>query len=174
MLASAAFGLAPLCASARTTASAQDVSFARMAAQGGMAEVADATLAQTNGTSPQVKSFAAKMLVDHGKANKQLTAIAKTEQISLPSDIGPVNTKMKGTLESLKGTTFDSAYLQQQRQSHVQTAALFKKEIANGKDAKLVAFAKTVLPTVMQHLALDRQDLSAMGSKMAPGTGSKM
>jgi len=56
--------------------------------------------------------------------------------------------KMKGTLEGLSGKTFDSAYLQHQRQAHVETAALFRKEIANGQDPAVVGFAKMVLPTV--------------------------
>ncbi|GAC1525726.1 MAG: hypothetical protein NVS2B8_10840 [Vulcanimicrobiaceae bacterium] len=169
LLASAAFAAGPLAAQAAPNA--QDIAFAKVAARGGMAEVTDATLAAKHSTNPVIKAFAAKMLADHGKANVELAAIARARNIALPSDLGPVNTKMKGTLEGLHGKTFDSAYLQGQRQSHVQTAALFRKEIATGSDPKLVAFAKRVLPTVDEHLALDATDLTSIGSATAPGIG---
>jgi len=68
--------------------STQDATFMKLAAQGGMAEVGEATLAQTMGQSPAVKAFAAKMLADHGKANAKLAAIAKMKSVTLPSAIG--------------------------------------------------------------------------------------
>ncbi len=36
----------------------------------------------------------------------------------LPSSIGPANMKMKGALEDLHGTAFDTAYLQGQKTDH--------------------------------------------------------
>jgi len=158
-------------ATAPASAASPDTTFMRLAAQGGMAEVAEATLAQTRG-GPTGKAFALRMLADHGMANRKLAALAKAKSVTLPTDIGPANAKMKGTLESLHGTTFDTAYLQHQQQAHMETAALFRREIVSGKDPGVVAFAKAVLPAVEAHIALDRKDLATIGAKTAPGSGT--
>ena len=142
--------------------SAQDRSFMTTAAQGGMAEVQTAQLAVSKSTNPKIKTFAQKMIADHGKANKQLMTIAQAKNVTLPTSIGPSNTMQKDSLTKLTGTTFDTAYLTGQKSAHASTASLFSKEIASGKDATVVAFAKTVLPTVKQHEALIATDLAAI------------
>ncbi len=147
--------------------------FVKGAAQGGMAEVAAGTLAEQRSTNPKVKAFAQKMVADHTKANAKLASIAKMENMMLPSSLSPTDMKMKGALESIHGTAFDTAYMQGQETGHAKQAALFNAEIANGKDPALVSFAKETLPTVKEHLAMDKMDLAAM-SKMTGGSMSKM
>jgi len=159
-------GLPALSAS---TASVQDVSFMHSAAQGGMAEVAQGTIAERQASSSAVKSFAAKMVADHGKANQKLASIAKAKAVTLPSSVDAADSKMKGTLEGLHGAAFDASYLRAQHAAHVKTATLFKGEIANGKDADVVAFAKMVLPTVEEHIALITTELKTLGKQPAPG-----
>src|SRR5215470_677210 len=65
--------------------SATTKSFVREAAGGGLAEVELGQLAQEKGTSEAVKSFGARMVQDHGKAGKELRAIAADKGIQLPS-----------------------------------------------------------------------------------------
>jgi predicted outer membrane protein len=83
---------------------------------------------------------------------------------------------MKGALETLHGTAFDTSYMEGQKSGHTQMEALMKSEIANGKDADLVAFAKATLPTVEAHLAMDETDLAMMSKSMTSMkmSGSKM
>ena len=152
--------------------SAQDRSFMMQAAQGGMAEVQTAQLARTKSTNPKIKTFAQKMIADHGKANKQLMTIAQAKGVALPTSIGSSNMVQKESLTKLSGTTFDTAYLTGQKSAHASTASVFEKEIAAGTDPTVVAFAKTVLPTVKAHQALIATDLSAM-SHMTSGAPSK-
>src|SRR4051812_18246491 len=56
----------------------KDASFAVTAADAGMLEVQLGQLAQTNGASASIKSFGKEMVADHGKASKELEALAQT------------------------------------------------------------------------------------------------
>src|SRR6202007_2775621 len=65
-------------------ASNPDASFYTDLAEGGMAEVDAANLAQQNSTDPEVKRFASKMIKDHTAANAELKALAEKKGIKLP------------------------------------------------------------------------------------------
>lgn len=167
-------GLAAVAPASAATLSSQDATFVHSAAQGGMAEVAAGTLAEQRSTNTGVKAFAMKMVSDHTKANAKLAAISKSKDVMLPATVGPQNMKMKAALEGLHGTAFDTSYMQGQKAGHTQMEALMKSEIANGKDADLVAFAKMTLPTVEAHLALAEKTLGMMSKSMSSMSGSKM
>ena len=174
-----AFGSAAvlaLAAPASAAVSAQDASFVHQAAQGGMAEVAAGTLAEQRSTNANVKAFAMKMVTDHTKANAKLASIAKMKNVMLPTTVGAANMKMKGALESVHGTAFDTSYMQGQKAGHMQMETVMKTEIASGKDVDLVSFAKMTLPTVEAHLALAEKDLGMMSKSMSSMkmSGSKM
>ena len=62
-----------------------DASFYKHAAEAGLAEVSDATLAQQNATDPKLKDFAAMMIKDHSAANDKLSALAGSKNITLPT-----------------------------------------------------------------------------------------
>jgi hypothetical protein len=51
-------------------------------------------------------------------------------------------------------------------------ATLLQDEIANGKDRKLVAYAKATLPVVQEHLSMAQSD--AKGSTSSSTSGSMM
>ena len=88
-----------------------DAKFAADAANGGLAEVALGKLAQTKATNAQVKSFADMMVTDHGKANDELMAIAKTKNITLPTAPDADHQKKLEDLSKLSGKDFDKAYV---------------------------------------------------------------
>jgi putative membrane protein len=129
-----------------------DESFYHSLAQGGMAEVDLAQLAEQKSSDPKVKEFAARMVKDHSAANQGLESLAASKNIALPrsSSAGDLATKAK--LEVLTGKSFDSSYITSQVKAHQQTVALLRKEIASGQDADAQAFARKVLPTVRSHL----------------------
>jgi putative membrane protein len=129
-----------------------DSSFYKHAAEAGLAEVSDATLAQQSATDPKLKDFAAMMVKDHSAANDKLSALAGSKSITLPTSasVGQMATHAKLKLES--GDTFDKAYIKDQISAHRATLRLLRKEIATGQDDDAKAFAKSVLPTVQSHL----------------------
>src|ERR1700730_16353363 len=64
-----------------------DATFAKKAAQGGMAEVKLGKLAQEKETSDSVRKFGQRMVEDHTKAGDELKRAAAQENITLPEEI---------------------------------------------------------------------------------------
>jgi putative membrane protein len=139
----------------------QDHTFAVTAAQGGMAEVQAAHLALQKTHDPDVRAFAQRMLTDHTKANHQLVAIMRSQGLTPPGTIDPMDKTMAEQLSSLSGKAFDAAYLKGQVVAHKRTIALFKKEAARGSDPQIVSFAKNTLPTLDMHLMMVDHDVTA-------------
>lgn len=129
-----------------------DAAFATAAANGGMAEVALGKLAQEKSTNAQIKSFGAMMVADHGKANGELMAIAKTKNITLPSTVDADHQKKMDDLSQKTGADFDKAYVDAMIDGHKKTLDLMQKEAKDGTDADLKAFAAKTAPTVQTHL----------------------
>ena len=129
-----------------------DAKFATKAAGGGMAEVALGKLAQQKSTNSQIQSFGAMMVTDHGKANDELAAIAKTKNITLPDSVDADHKQKIADLSKMSEKDFDKAYVDAMIDGHKKTLKLMQDEATNGKDADLKAFAAKVAPTVQIHL----------------------
>lgn len=141
-----------------------DQTFVTMAAQGGMAEVQLATLAQTNARSPRVKAYANEMIKDHGAADDQLLKIAQTKGVTPPTTLSDTQTQQKTMLTAEHGAKFDRDYMHGQVVDHQAMVQAFQDEAQNGQDPDVKAFAASTLPTIQEHLA---QAQKASGMKMA-------
>jgi putative membrane protein len=130
-----------------------DAKFATSVANGGMAEVALGKVAVEKATNPQVKECAEMMVADHGKANEELMAIAKTKNITLPVAPDDEHQKMAADVSAKSGVEFDKAYVDAMVDGHKKTVSLLEDGAKNCKDADLMAFATKTLPTVKAHLA---------------------
>src|SRR5690606_28857010 len=89
----------------------RDTELAVEAADGGMLEVELGKLAQTNGSSPQVKKFGQMMADDHSKANDELKALAQQKNITLPAALSDKHQKKYNDLAEKKGKEFDKDYI---------------------------------------------------------------
>ena len=157
-------------ASAAAPITPQDRTFVTAAAMDGMTAVSDASLALMRTKTQAVTGYAKAIQSDYSKSDARLASIARAGNVPLPSSIGPVNTKMKGSLESLHGLTFDAAYFQGQKVANAASIAAYEQEIARGSEAELVSFAKQTLPTLRQHGEMISKGLVAMRGK----TGASM
>lgn len=137
---------------AAITVEKADADFAVAAANGGMAEVALGKLAQTKTTNAKVKEFADMMVADHGKANDELMALAKSKNITLPGTISNDKQKEMDELNKKNSAEFDKAYVDAMVEGHKKTISLFEDESKNGKDPDLKAFVDKTLPTIKMHL----------------------
>src|SRR4051794_21553210 len=79
-----------------------DRDFMMNAAMGGLAEVKLGQLAVERG-SDGIKKLARKMIQDHGKANTELTGLAKEKGVALPSDVSAEHKVTLGRLAALSG-----------------------------------------------------------------------
>jgi putative membrane protein len=128
-----------------------DAEFAVEAANGGMAEVELAKLAETKATSPKVKEFAAMMIKDHTMANEELMALAKTKNITLPTTVGVDQQTVMGDLQKKAGAEFDKGYVDAMVKDHDKDVTLFEKASTDAKDADIKSFATKTLPTLKMH-----------------------
>lgn len=129
-----------------------DTTFAGKAAVGGMAEVALGKMAAMKGASKDVKDFGNMMVMDHGKANDELKAIAQKKSMMLPASLDAEHQAKSDSLSKLSGAAFDKAYVAAMVEGHQKTLALMQAEAASGKDAELKAFAAKTAPVVKHHL----------------------
>lgn len=136
-------------------ASIQD-SFYREAAQSGMAEVALGNLALQKSQNEQVRDFAQRMVTDHTASNQELTTLAASKNITLPTDMDAKHRNAMDKLNGMSGTEFDKAYMKQMVKDHEAAVKLFSRQAERGDDADTKAFAAKTLPILQDHLQMAR------------------
>jgi putative membrane protein len=130
-----------------------DRHFLVKAAEGGMAEVQLGQLAQSNGSTSDVKDFGARMVKDHSAANDELKALAQQKGIDVPSQLDAKDQADYDSLSKLSGPAFDKAYVQDMVKAHKTDVALFKRASASAQDPDVKDFASKTLPTLEDHLS---------------------
>jgi len=98
-------------------------------------------LAQQNGHSPDVKSFGARMVQDHSRANDQLTNIAKERGVQLPQQLNSEHMAMRDRLAKLQGDAFDRAYIKMMVADHDKDMKEFRRQAQTSQDRELKRFA---------------------------------
>lgn len=134
------------------------------AAEGGMMEVELGKLAQQQASSEEVKKFGQRMVDDHTKANDELSKIASSKGITLPTSLSAKHQATKDRLSKLSGAAFDRAYMEDMVRDHRADVADFRKESTSGQDAEVKAFAAKTLPTLEEHLRMAEQTEAAVKS----------
>jgi putative membrane protein len=150
-------------ASATTTATSggtvsamtpEDKEFIAKTGMAGLFEVQAANLAVQHASSAAVKSFAQRMITDHGKANAELAQLATTKGVAIPAELDGDPQAAHEHLSSLHGAEFDKAYMQHMVEDHTKAVADFEKASTSATDADLKAWATKTLPTLQEHLAM--------------------
>ncbi|RSZ58151.1 DUF4142 domain-containing protein [Massilia atriviolacea] len=122
-------------------------------ARANMAEIEAGKLALTNSQNAQVKAFAQQMIDDHTKALGDVTQLAQSKGVTLPTELDSKHKAMAAKLGKLNGDAFDKAYMAQAGVGdHKAVHAALKKFEAKAKDPDVKALAAKMLPTVEQHL----------------------
>jgi putative membrane protein len=126
--------------------SQKDVNFIQKAAGGGAQEVANAQMAEKQAKSAAVKTIAARMVADHTRINKELTALANRKGVTF--NTGGVKAQNLGSGD------FDKLYLKWLEEVHRADIADFERAAKSSDDSELKAWASKTLPTLKQHLAM--------------------
>ena len=126
--------------------SQKDVNFIQKAAGGGAQEVANGQMAEKQAKSAEVKSVAARMVADHTRINKELTALANRKGVTF--DTSGVKAQNLGSGD------FDKMYLRWLEEVHKGDIADFERAAKSSDDSELKAWASKTLPTLKQHLAM--------------------
>jgi putative membrane protein len=142
---------------------AADTTFMKKAADGGMAEVALAKLAQTKSSNAEVKAFAEKLEQDHTKANDELKTLAQSKNVTLPSTMSKMHQAKEDKLSKLSGAAFDRAYIADMLADHKKDVAEFERQSTQATDPDVKAFAAKTLPTLKDHLQQVQQLSKTVG-----------
>ena len=153
-------GLLALAASAGVAQAAgpTDPQIAAIVVTANQVDIDAAKLAQKRSRSADVKSFAKLMVTDHTGVNKQ--AVALVTKLKVTPEDNPTSQSLKAggaenikNLTTLKGASFDTAYVAHEVAYHQQVIdAVDKTLIPSASNAELKALLVAVRPAFVAHL----------------------
>lgn len=127
--------------------------FVQQAAQTGLTEIEAAKVALARSQDPGIRSFAQRMVKDHGKANLELASLATLKGIQAPKSLDAEHKAMLDDITSKTGADFDRSYSEHMQMGHTKAVALFEAA-ANSPDEAVSGFAKKTLPVLREHREL--------------------
>jgi len=139
-----------LLGSASLASAKSDGSFLTDAIQGNLGEIQIGQLAQTNGNSDQVRSFGQMLVQDHTAANDKALQLAKSHNLSAPTEPKPEAKKTYDKLSKLTGQAFDTEFAKAMVEDHKKDLKEFEQQ-AKGSD-DIANFAREAVPTLKKHL----------------------
>lgn len=126
--------------------------FAVKAAEGSLAEINAAEIAQQKAQDQRVKDFAAMIIEDHTKASEELKSIAENKNIILPNAPGEKHLEKIADLNEATEAEFDKEFMNLMVNDHQKDVDLFEDAAENSEDPEIKAFAAKTLPTLKGHL----------------------
>jgi putative membrane protein len=123
----------------------------------GLAQIELARLAEQKASSPSVREFARRMILDHEQANRSLRALAEGDSAAVPDQIDAEYRQVREALDRLSSAEFDIEYLRLQVPAHQRAATMMEYVIGSGEDAQVRGYASSALPKVFTHLAMASQ-----------------
>ncbi len=131
----------------------QDREFALHASYSNLAEVAMAQLALSDATDQAIRQFAEMMVTDHTKAQDELRYLAESYDLEIPDTLNHEHQALYEELDQLEGFSFDSAYISNQVVAHQEAQQNYQKQIDQGGNPTIVAYASSFLPHIREHLS---------------------
>jgi putative membrane protein len=135
-----------------------DAQIAHIVVTANQVDINAGKLAQSKGSSKEVKAFGKQMVTDHSGVNKQATALVKKLKVK-PED-NPTSKSLRSggednikKLKGLKGKDFDKAYIDNEVAYHQAVLdAIDKTLVPNAKNEELKALIVKVQPAFVAHL----------------------
>ncbi len=132
--------------------SAQDKTFVDTVGPGGMYEVMIGKLAETKGSTQDIKDQGNTEVHDHELVGDKLKAAAKDAGIPVPDKLTPEFQAQYDKIGTLSGAAFDAKYLSDMKKVHAGDGAAFLKESKEGSNPMLKAFAAETYKIVQRHI----------------------
>lgn len=141
-----------------TAATAETVSPSEFVAKAGASDMFEIDSARLMVTShnPGIKAFATRMITDHAKSTKMVTAAARADHLALKRPSLTIG--QRADLTALKavpaGKTKDDLYVKQQKAAHEDALALMQGYSTDGSAMHLKMTAAKIAPVVEKHQAM--------------------
>ena len=126
-------------------ANLSDDDFVRDVALKNMAEVELSRMALDKATSPDIKSFAQRMIDDHGAAGHNLKSVVSGQPIEWPDQLDDKHRKTADDLAKEQGANFDRDYVKAMVEGHQDLAAKLESrlDVQSLADWKTAAAGRT-------------------------------
>ena len=138
---------------AATKTTAEATAFAKKVAAANAFEIQTSQIAKDKAQTADLKSFADRMISDHGKAGEDFKAALQTANVTGIDE--KLDAKQQATLsrlQKLQGKGFDNAYAKVQLDAHKEAVSLVRNYSKTGKTQALRDWAQKTLPTLEEHL----------------------
>ena len=120
--------------------------------QHGLAEIQLAQLALQRATNDDVRQYAQRIIEHHTAANSEITQLAQSKNITLPSTPAADAQTQVSILTALPSDQFDLAYLQTNIAMHDADIAAARLQAQSGTDAEIRRLARYAVPILKVHL----------------------
>lgn len=115
-------------------------------------EISLGKLAQQKGSSAHVKELGKMMEADHSKSFTEISALAKSKSVSIPTSVTKDSKDAYDKLNGKTGKDFDKTYSDMVVEHHEDAIEKFEKASAESKDPEIKAWATKNLPALRTHL----------------------
>ena len=145
-------------------ANLSDDEFVRDVALKNMAEVELSRLALEKATNLDIKSFAQRMIDDHGAAGQNLKSVVSGQPIGWPVQLDEKHRKTADELAKKQGADFDRDYVKTMVQGHQDLAAKLESRL----DVQSLADWKTAAPGRSDSKALPEPNIAMRDVQVHP------
>ena len=146
-----------------------DISAMKQLAQANLSEIAGGKTAVQKAQSPDVKSFAQKMVDDHTKMLADLRTLAKKKDVALPQDADVKDMAQMKLMERKSGAEFDQAFMEHMVKEHERALKDVQNIAAKAKDPEFKAAVQKAHAKIQEHLQLAQR----ISKSAAAGSSSK-
>ena len=129
-----------------------DAQFLVNAAEIDLEVINSGKLAEQKGTASHIKELGKMMQEHHQKSLNNLTALAKSKMITIPTTITDNGNDAYNKLNEKAGKDFDKAYADMMVSVHKDAISAFEKTANESADADISTWAKATLPELRNHL----------------------
>jgi putative membrane protein len=123
-----------------------EVDFVTRAANSNLFAITESRLALDRARAPELKTFARRLLDDHGKAETELQVAAKGSGAIVPTTLDRDHQARLKALRDKSGVDFDKAYVADQGENHSNALTLYGDYMLWGEKEKLHALAIKMIP----------------------------
>ena len=129
-----------------------DAQFIVKAAEISLMEIKLGKLAQQIGSSKTIRDLGKMMETEHTKSLVEVTELAKTKMITIPTTPSFDAEDAYKTLNTKSSTDFDKAYSDMMVNGHQEAIALFEKTCNDSDDTDIRDWTTKTLPILKMHL----------------------
>ncbi|HEY5205499.1 MAG TPA: DUF4142 domain-containing protein [Roseiarcus sp.] len=123
-----------------------ELDFVTRASNSNLFAIEESRLALGRAGESKVKTFARRLLDDHGKAEAELQAAAKGSGATVPTKLDQEHQARLTALRGKSGADFEKTYVADQGENHSNALTLYGDYMLWGEYAKLHALAVKMIP----------------------------